>query len=210
MNNRNVRLTSRAFNNECEAAVANVRWNNVVAMEKRILRAKEQIDNLNASNGVVISDAYVDLKLAELRLTHEYREKQKAEREERAEAARLAREEQKLQRDLERAEEEEARYARLLERARRRHRRRSALSSRPTAPSLAVAGARSRRGACPHRAGAGVGRADPLRLRLRHLQHRLVRRGRGQDRLDPRRRPDRPGCANSATRASHSLSTCTP
>jgi hypothetical protein len=117
MNNRNVRLTSRAFNNECEAAVANVRWNNVVAMEKRILRAKEQIDNLNASNGVVISDAYVDLKLAELRLTHEHREKQKAEREERAEAARLAREEQKLQRDLERAEEEEARYARLLERA---------------------------------------------------------------------------------------------
>lgn len=119
MNNRNVRLTSRAFNNECEAAVANVRWNNVVAMEKRILRAKEQIDNLNASNGVVISDPYVDLKLAELRLTHEYREKQKAEREERAEAARLAREEQKLQRDLERAEEEEARYARLLERAKK-------------------------------------------------------------------------------------------
>jgi hypothetical protein len=88
-------------------------------MEKRILRAKEQIDNLNASNGVVISDPYVDLKLAELRLTHEYREKQKAEREERAEAARLAREEQKLQRDLERAEEEEARYARLLERAKK-------------------------------------------------------------------------------------------
>lgn len=117
MNNRNVRLTSRAFNNECEAAVANVRWNNVVAMEKRILRAKEQIDNLNASNNVVIADAYADLKLAELRLAHEYREKQKAEREERAESARVAREEQKLQRDLERAEEDEARYARLLERA---------------------------------------------------------------------------------------------
>jgi hypothetical protein len=118
MTNRAIRLTLRAFNNECEAAVANVRWNNVIAMEKRIARACEQIDNLNASNRVVIARAYADLKLQELRLTHEYREKQKAEREERAEAARAAREEQKLQRDLERAEEEEARYARLLEKAR--------------------------------------------------------------------------------------------
>lgn len=118
MMNRAIRLTLRAFNNECEAAVANVRWNNVIAMEKRIARACEQIDNLNASNRVVIAHEYAGLKLYELRLTHEHREKQKAEREERAEAARAAREEQKLQRDLERAEEEEARYARLLDKAR--------------------------------------------------------------------------------------------
>ena len=39
MTNRNIRLTLRAFNNECEAAIANARWNNVNAMEKRILRA---------------------------------------------------------------------------------------------------------------------------------------------------------------------------
>lgn len=118
MMNRAIRLTLRAFNNECEAAVANVRWNNVIAMEKRIARACEQIDNLNASNRVVIGHEYAGLKLYELRLTHEHREKQKAEREERAETARAAREEQKLQRDLERAEEEEARYARLLDKAR--------------------------------------------------------------------------------------------
>lgn len=118
MMNRAIRLTLRAFNNECEAAVANVRWNNVIAMEKRIARACEQIDNLNASNRVVIAHEYAGLKLYELRLTHEHREKQKAEREERAEAARAAREEQKLQRDLERAEEDQARYARLLDKAR--------------------------------------------------------------------------------------------
>jgi hypothetical protein len=118
MMNRAIRLTLRAFSNECEATVANVRWNNVIAMEKRIARACEQIDNLNASNRVVIAHEYAGLKLYELRLTHEHREKQKAEREERAEAARAAREEQKLQRDLERAEEEEARYARLLDKAR--------------------------------------------------------------------------------------------
>lgn len=117
MTNRNIRLTLRAFNNECDAAIANTRWNNVNAMEKRILRAHEQIDKMNASNTTYISPQYLELKLQELYLTHEYREKLKAEREERAEAARLAREEQKLLRDLERAEEEEAHFAKLLERA---------------------------------------------------------------------------------------------
>ena len=86
-------------------------------MEKRILRAQEQIDKPNASNTTYISSQYVQLKPQELYLAHEYREKLKAEREERAEAARLAREEQELLRDLERAEEEEAHYAKLLERA---------------------------------------------------------------------------------------------
>ncbi|MEA3030334.1 MAG: hypothetical protein QOG13_1659 [Sphingomonadales bacterium] len=117
MTNRNIRLTLRAFNNECEAAIANTRWNNVNAMEKRILHAQDQIDKMNASNAIVISPQFVELKLQELYLTHEYRERLKAEREERAEAGRLAREEQRLLRDLEEAEEEETHYARLLEKA---------------------------------------------------------------------------------------------
>jgi hypothetical protein len=60
---------------------------------------------------------YLRLKLEELWLTHEYRERQKAERDERAEAARLAREEARLLRDAEAAEEEETRYQRLLDKA---------------------------------------------------------------------------------------------
>ncbi len=44
-----IRLTLRAFNNECEAAIANTRWSNVNAMEKRIIRAYEQIEKMNAS-----------------------------------------------------------------------------------------------------------------------------------------------------------------
>jgi hypothetical protein len=117
MTARNVKITLRAFNNECDAAIANCRWNNVNAMEKRIQRAQEQIDKLNEPNAIVITKELVSLKLHELYLTHEHREKLKAEREERAEMARAAREEQKLVRDMERAEEEEARYARLLEKA---------------------------------------------------------------------------------------------
>ncbi len=117
MNNRNVKLALRAFNNECDAAVANVRWNNANAMEKRIVNARQQIDSLNATNDIHVTDDYLRLKLIELQLTHEYREKLKAEREERAEMARAAREEQKFLRDMERAEEEENRYQRLLEKA---------------------------------------------------------------------------------------------
>ncbi|MEI5679528.1 MULTISPECIES: DUF4041 domain-containing protein [unclassified Mesorhizobium] len=117
MTNRNIRLTLRAFNNECEAAIANTRWNNVNAMEKRIVRAQEQIDKLNASNSTVIASEYLKLKLQELYLTHEYREKLKAERDERAETARLAREEQRLLRDMEEAQDEEQHYADLLAKA---------------------------------------------------------------------------------------------
>jgi Domain of unknown function (DUF4041)/T5orf172 domain len=118
MTNRNIRLTLRAFNNECDATIANTRWNNINAMEKRIVRAQEQIDALNTSNYIFITKEYLNLKLRELFLTHEYREKLKQEREERVEAARSAREEQKLLRDMERAQEEETYYEKLLSRAR--------------------------------------------------------------------------------------------
>lgn len=117
MTDRNIRLTLRAFNSECDAAIANVRWNNANAMEKRIDNARRQIDKHNASNAIEITDGYFRLKLDELRLTHEFREKQKEEREERAEAARAAREEQRLLREMEEAEREEARYQRMLDKA---------------------------------------------------------------------------------------------
>jgi hypothetical protein len=117
MTRRNIRLTLRAFNNECEAAIANARWNNVNAMEKRILNAQAQIDKHNASNAIFVTNDFVRLKLKELYLTHEHREKLKAEKEERADTARLAREEQRLIRDMEQAQEEEEHYQRLLDKA---------------------------------------------------------------------------------------------
>lgn len=117
MTDRNIRLTLRAFNSECDAAISNVRWNNANAMEKRVTNARVQIDKANASNSVTISDRYLYLKLKELRLTHEQKEKIKQEREERSEMARAAREEQKLLREMEEAEREEAKYQKLLEKA---------------------------------------------------------------------------------------------
>ncbi len=117
MTNRQIRLTLRAFNNECDAAIANTRWNNVNAMEKRILNAATQIDKLNASSQVIIEEDYLSLKLDELFLNHEYREELKHERDERAEAARLSRDEKRLIQEAEAAEEEEAKYRQMLAQA---------------------------------------------------------------------------------------------
>lgn len=119
MINRQVRLTMRAFNNECEAAIANARWNNVVAMEKRILAAAKAIDAANTSMNLSLNDNYVALKLDELHLTHEYREQLNQEKEERAELARAEREEKKLLAEAENAEREERKYQVLLDKARK-------------------------------------------------------------------------------------------
>ena len=117
MVNRQVRLTLRAFNNECEAAIANTRWNNVVAMERRILNSAKAISKENTSMNLHINDEYVALKIDELHCTHEYREQLKIEKEERAELARAEREEKKLLAEAKAAEKEEKKYQALLEKS---------------------------------------------------------------------------------------------
>ncbi len=119
MVNRAVRLTLRAFNNECDVAIAKARWNNVHAMENRIKRAAKQINALNASNDLEIHDEYLKLKMDELHLTHEYKERLQEEKELRKEQARLEREERRLQSEAKAAAKEEAKYARMLEKAKK-------------------------------------------------------------------------------------------
>lgn len=119
MINRQTRLALRAFNSECGNAIVNTRWNNALAMEKRISNAAKQINNANASMSLRITQAYVDLKLDELRITHEYRENLKVEREKRIELARAQREEQKLIKEAEAMERKECEFHRLLDKARK-------------------------------------------------------------------------------------------
>lgn len=114
MTNRGIRLTARAFNNECDAAIANVSWNNIERMEKRIKKAFEAINKLNETNKIYISHPYLKLKLDELYLAHEYKEKRQIEKEEQAELRRLEREEEKLKKEAERALAEEKKLEDLL------------------------------------------------------------------------------------------------
>jgi len=117
MTNRGIRLTARAFNNECEAAIAKVKWNNAEKMEQRIQKAFTAVNKLNSSNEIDISTKYLDLKIQEVRLTHEYAEKKQQEKEEQAEARRQMREEAKLEKEFQKAVKDEENYQKLLNKA---------------------------------------------------------------------------------------------
>jgi len=116
------KLLLRAFNGECDAAVANVSWNNATKMEQRVENAFEAISKLGDVMNMSINPTYLQKKLNEVSLTHEYREKRHQEREEQRELARQMREEEKAERELERAradaEREELRNQEALEKAR--------------------------------------------------------------------------------------------
>ena len=112
-----VKITARAFNNECDAAIASVSWNNIQRMELRIQKAFDSINKLNDTNQVVIDAGYLELKLQELQLAFEYAEKRQAVKEEQAEIRRQMREEAKLEQEKEQAIKEEERFAKLLAKA---------------------------------------------------------------------------------------------
>lgn len=116
------RLVLRAFNGECDAARADVSWNNITKMEERINKSVEDINKLSGVLQVTIATDYLKLKLDELRLTHECEEKKHQEREEQRRIREQIREEERAQREFEKAqqeaEEEEVRYQRALSKAR--------------------------------------------------------------------------------------------
>ena len=64
-------LMLRAFNGETDAAIANVTWNNATRMEERLGKSYEAINKLGTVIGVSITEKYLKLAIAELRLTFE-------------------------------------------------------------------------------------------------------------------------------------------
>lgn len=118
---RNIKLMLRAFNGECEAARADVSWNNISKMEERIKKSCEAINELSGVLQVTITSEYLNLKLDELRLTHEYEESKYRDKEEQRRIREQIREEEHAQREFEKAqqdaEEDEERYQRALARA---------------------------------------------------------------------------------------------
>jgi len=122
MAKQNTKLLLRAFNGECDAALAKVSWNNIVQMEERIRKSCEVINQLGTVTKVSITQEYLRLKIDELRLTHEYEEKRYQEQEEQRRLRQQIREEEKVQREAEKAREEaereEMRYQKALEKAR--------------------------------------------------------------------------------------------
>lgn len=113
------KLMLRAFNGECDAAIATVRYDNVTKLEERIRKAYAAINKLGEVQRVFIAQSYYELKLAELRLVHEHREKVEQEKEEQRRIKAQMREEQKAQEEIDRAKaeaerEEQETQSRLL------------------------------------------------------------------------------------------------
>jgi hypothetical protein len=120
--NQTLKLLLRAFNGECDTAVAKVKYNNVHVMEARINKAWEAINKLASVQQCHITSEFLSLKIQELHLAHEYQEKLQAEKEEQRRIREQMREEEIAQRELEKArldaEREEARYVEALSKAR--------------------------------------------------------------------------------------------
>lgn len=122
MQKQYTKLLLRAFNGECDAAVAKVSWNNAAKMEERIEKAFDAINDLGSVMTVSISPEYRDLALAELRLEHELEEKKRAIAEEQRRIREQMRDEERAHREAEKAraeaEAEETRFEKALDKAR--------------------------------------------------------------------------------------------
>ena len=117
MERQYTKVMLRAFNGECDAAVAKVTWNNATKMVQRIEKAYADINKLGAVMKMSISPEYLKEKLNEVRLTHEYQDKKHQEREEQREQRAQIREQERTERELAKAEAEADREERIHRRA---------------------------------------------------------------------------------------------
>jgi hypothetical protein len=96
-----VKLILRSFNNECDASIINVKFNNIKSIEKKITKAFEILNRLGQRMYITISADYLNLKLAELYLCYEYQVKKQEEKEEQRRIKEQMREDAKLQKEIE-------------------------------------------------------------------------------------------------------------
>lgn len=122
MQRQYTKLLLRAFNGECEAAIAKVAWNNATTMEERIRKSFSAINDLGQVMQVSIAESYRDLKLEELHLEHEVEQKKRDVIEEQRRAREQIREQVRALREAEaekeKAVQDEDRFAKAIEKAR--------------------------------------------------------------------------------------------
>ena len=96
-----IKLTLRTFNSECENIITKAKHSNLEASEKRIHKVFDEINNLTHMQEVSLSKEYLNLKIAELYLKHEYEFKKHQEKEEQAVIKDRLKEEAKTLKELE-------------------------------------------------------------------------------------------------------------
>lgn len=100
LTNDNIKMVLRAFNNECEAAINKVKYNNFHIAENRILKSHEQINKLNVINQCEITPDLLKLKIDELALAYEYERKKESEKEALRDQREKEREDKALQKEI--------------------------------------------------------------------------------------------------------------
>lgn len=117
--NKFIKLILRAFNGEADALLTKVKWNNINQILERLQKSYNTLNSLGASKTVSISLIYLDLKVKEIRLEYEFRNKKQEEKEQLRAIQEEIREEEKVKRELEKAqkdaEKEESYYQKILE-----------------------------------------------------------------------------------------------
>lgn len=113
-----VKLSLRAFNNECDNIISKVKFNNVEKSSERIKKIFKEINSLTDMQRVSIKQAYLRAKIEELYLKYEYECKKQEEKEEQQAIKERMREEAKVLKELEAArkkiEKEETHFSNAI------------------------------------------------------------------------------------------------
>lgn len=100
MNNDNMKMYMRAYNNECDNLISKVKFNNIEKIKERIKKVGVQLDNLNKRSQLSITNMYENLKIEELELCYEYERKKQEEKDLLREQREQEREEAKLKAEI--------------------------------------------------------------------------------------------------------------
>ena len=117
------KIILRAYNNECDALISKVKWNNFKQIKERMLKSREVLNKQGETFSIHITNEYEKLKIEQLTLEHEYNLKKQKEKEQQRAAQEALREEERARKEFERAEQEaikeELMYQKALEKARK-------------------------------------------------------------------------------------------
>ena len=108
MISQNIKQILRCFNDECDALIAKVKFNNIEAYIKKLHSSFDVLNKINSINDVRIHIDYAKLKVEEMMLAYEYalmknqeKEEQRKLREQQRDEVRLAKEIEAKRKDIE-------------------------------------------------------------------------------------------------------------
>lgn len=95
------KLLLRAFNNECDNIIMNVKYSTIANCESKIRKSYEQLNKFVKSHECSITEEYLNLKLEELKLRCDYIRIKQMEREEQQRIREQMKEEERVRKELE-------------------------------------------------------------------------------------------------------------